>query len=626
MTTANTFTKILEARLRTTLEQLPGGVCTAEDWHLLYANAGLRSLLGMEDTQQDINPFISDSSSDSESSFQATLSLWLAQGALESYGGETNDPGATECCGRMLFRHNAGSAYLIQWRDNPAEEFALKGKDACKTFACLRFFTVQELPPGALEQAANRSLRELDSVLESIHDGIWVIDGNGVTRRINRAMERIAGIRACEVVGRHVSEPLREGRFKTCVTLRALETRHTVTLFDDYSNGKRCLNTSTPIFDADGKVWRVIAAIRDITELENLQTKLSNLEVEALAYRLRAQGLEDESTSDLLGHSLFLQRVRQDIAKAAQAEAVTLILGETGTGKSLAAKLIHDMSARAERPFVAVNCGAIPSALMESELFGYEGGAFTGAARGGKRGMLELAQGGTLLLDEIGELSLSMQAKFLHVLDGQPIYRVGGTQPIKTDARIIAATNKPLDRLVSEGRFREDLFYRLRVLCVEMPPLRERRDDILLLAWHFLHKIGQETGINKKLDSRTEQIFLAYDWPGNVRELQSIIQSLITLCERKIILPSDLPSYMRENAEELPESSASCESLTSAVERLERDMLSAALAETGSTYKAGRRLGISQSSVMRKAKKYGLHTKSAYSWIDWKGASASGRK
>ena len=613
-----TATTVLEARLDAVLARLPGGVCIAGDWRLLYANAGLRQLLGVAATEGS-----GDTGSGAPPG--TALSRWFAQGALEGFGPHDTDDCAASGEGRLLFRHGAGQTYLLHWWDLPNGEplpadmgmgEGAPDPGGVEAPAALRCFTVQELPPGGLEQAASHSLRELDSVLEFIHDGIWVIDGQGVTRRINRAMERIAGIRACEVVGRHVSEPLREGRFKTCVTLRALETRHTVTLFDDYSNGKRCLNTSTPIFDADGKVWRVIAAIRDITELENLQTKLSNLEVEALAYRLRAQGLEGESAGNLLGQSLLVQRVRQDIAKAAQSEAVTLILGETGTGKSLAAKLIHDMSARADKPFVAVNCGAIPPALMESEIFGYEGGAFTGAARGGKRGMLELAQGGTLLLDEVGELSLPMQAKLLHVLDGQPIYRVGGTQPITADARLIAATNKPLDRMVAEGRFREDLFYRLRVLCVEMPPLRERRDDILLLAWHFLHKIGQETGATKRLDPRTEQIFLAYGWPGNVRELQSVIQSLLTLCERQNILPGDLPSYMREAAEELPEPAAPRESLTSAVERLERDMLSAALAETGSTYKAARRLGISQSSVVRKARKYGLHTSGVPGWTE----------
>lgn len=571
------------AALAERLSRMPGGVCCAENWLLLHANDALRDILEMH----------RDASLPS-----AALSRWLGQGVLEGFHGAGADSvaGASGAHGRMIFRHPRGAGYLFYWWG-----------EASKEHGPVRCFTLHEIPLDELDQTARLSWRELDSVLEFIHDGIWVIDAEGVTRRVNRAMERIAGIKAEEVVGRHVTEPLREGRFKTCVTLRALKARHTVTLFDDYSNGKRCLNTSTPVFDENGKVWRVIAAIRDVTELETLQKRLSNLEVEAMAYKLRAQGLESEANSGLVGQSMLLHRVRQDIVKAAHSDAVTLILGETGTGKSMAAKIIHDMSARAEKPFVVVNCGAMPPALMESELFGYEGGAFTGASRGGKPGMLELASGGTLLLDEIGELSLPMQAKLLHVLDGQSFYRVGGTRAITVDTRVIAATNKPLDKMVASGRFREDLFYRLRVLSVDMPPLREHKDDILLLAWHFLRKVSEGSGVEKRLDPRTEQLFLAYRWPGNVRELQSVIQSLFTLTEADNIAPDDLPSYMRESAG-APRAFRAEQSLTQAVEALEKSMLETALAEAGSTYKAARRLGVSQSSVVRKAKKYGIHT------------------
>lgn len=557
--------------------QLPCGLCSDDSWQLLYANARLRNLMNIR-----------------ESAIQGdSLKKWLDGGSLE----EIKENPRKEGSGRALLSHQSGNEYLISW-------WRLGEEPATPLY--FRCFTVQQLPFTLLKKTCLHELKELDSILDFIHDGIWVIDGNGITRRINRAMERIAGIRAEEVVGRHVSEPLREGRFKTCVSLRALQTRHTVTLFDDYANGKRCLNTSTPVFDEKGNVWRVIAAIRDITELETLQKKLSDLEVEALAYRLRVQGLESESQSGILGQSPILQRIMQDIGKAAQTDATTLILGETGTGKSLAARTIHELSARAQKPFVAVNCGAIPASLMESELFGYEKGAFTGAARGGKPGMLELASGGTLLLDEIGELSLPLQAKLLHMLDGEPIFRVGGTRPIAMDARIIAATNRSLAKMVAAGKFREDLFYRLRVLCVQMPPLRDRKDDILLLTAHFLKKISKESGIVKKLDPRVEKLFLAYSWPGNVRELQSVIQSLTTLCENEWILPADLPSYMRESADAGPRRQKRFATLTEAVENLEKTMLAEALAESGSTYKAARRLGISQSSVVRKAKKYGL--------------------
>lgn len=557
------------------MNQIPSGIASGPDWVLLHANAKLESLISPD------CPFKASSLRD-----------WLGEGAYEL--AQDSENGIASSSGSLLFRHASGCNYLLSWNMSPAPN-----QD-------LRFFTLLPVRTPTLYGADSDHLREMDSILDFIHDGIWIIDGKGITLRINRSMERIAGIKSEEVVGRHVSEPLKEGRFKTCVTLRALQTRQTITLFDDYSNGKRCLNTSTPIFDSHGNVLRVIAAIRDITELEKLQSRLSSLEVEAMAYRLRVQGLENQTHSGLLGQSPLMNRIMQDIGKAAQSDAVTLILGETGTGKSLAAKIIHELSNRSQKPFITVNCGAIPAGLMESELFGYEKGAFTGASRGGKPGLIELAAGGTLLLDEIGELSLPLQAKLLHLLDGQPIYRLGSTKPIASSARIIAATNQPLDKMVGEGRFREDLFYRLRVLCVDMPPLRKRKEDILFLAWHFLHKFDPKRGRTKKLDPRVEQLFLSYAWPGNVRELQSVIQSLVTLCERELITPADLPSYIsKEDGGVLPEHHG-MQNLPEAIAALEEKMLLRALGETGSTYKAARRLGISQSSVVRKARKYGL--------------------
>lgn len=557
------------------MSQIPSGLASGTDWRLLYANPRLEKLISPDKT----------ATSDS-------LREWLKGGACEySSDSENIDNSAS---GSLIFRQSSGRDYLLTWNVSPASAEST------------RFFTILPVSTPPLYGTDRDHLREMDSILDFIHDGIWIIDGNGITLRINRSMERIAGIKSEEVVGRHVSEPLKEGRFKTCVTLRALQTRQTVTLFDDYSNGKRCLNTSTPIFDSHGNVLRVIAAIRDITELEKLQSRLSSLEVEAMAFRLRVQGLENQTHSGLLGQSPRMARIMQDISKAAQSDAITLILGETGTGKSLAARIIHELSNRSQKPFVTVNCGAIPPGLIESELFGYEKGAFTGASRGGKPGLIELAAGGTLLLDEIGELSLPLQAKLLHLLDGQPIYRLGSTRPISSTARIIAATNQPLDKMVGEGRFREDLFYRLRVLCVDMPPLRERKDDILFLAWHFLHKFDPKKGRMKKLDPRVEQLFLSYAWPGNVRELQSVIQSLVTLCERELITPADLPSYINREEYGALSESHNMQNLPKAIASLEEKMLLRALGETGSTYKAARRLGISQSSVARKARKYGL--------------------
>ena len=262
------------------------------------------------------------------------------------------------------------------------------------------------------------------------------------------------------------------------------------------------------------------------------------------------------------------------------------------------------MSQRSAEPFIAVNCGAIPMSLMESELFGYEKGAFTGAAKSGKPGMFELAHKGTLLLDEIGELPLPMQAKLLQVLDGHPFHRVGGTKPITVDVRVIAATNKPLADMAASGQFREDLFYRLRVLTVEIPPLRERPDDIPVLAMHFLQEIIKKNGLQKNFDPQVLNCFLTYRWPGNVRELRALVQSLATMSEEETITMQDLPQYMQAQSP-LPQGGVSFrQPMREAVAELERNMIMAALTETGSTYKAARRLKVSQSTIVRKAQRY----------------------
>ena len=468
---------------------------------------------------------------------------------------------------------------------------------------------IGENMPTDSQDATQESMlsREYAILLDSLDDGIWVIDGKGITLRINKAMERIAGIRAVDVVGRHVSEPVAQGLYENCVTLHALEEKRTVTMFDNYANGKRCLNTSTPVFDDRGDIWRIIASVRDMTELEELQCKLAASEQEAKSYKMDLEYLEAVLDDGFVGYSPSMQRLRRDVAKAAKSEAITLILGETGTGKSHAARVIHQLGERHDKPFLPVNCGAIPLALMESEMFGYEKGAFTGAAQGGKRGMFELAHQGTLLLDEISELPLPLQAKLLHVLDGHPFQRVGGTRPIETDVRVIAASNKSLEQMVKEGTFREDLFYRLRVLTVDIPPLRERQSDIPVLIMYFLDEIRKKSGVSKRLDPRVLDVLLAHTWPGNVRELRSLVQSLATMSDNEVIMLGDLPAYMRPVQRSAPTGHPALPlSLTDAVEDLERRLIMTALEESGSTYKAAARLKVSQSTLFRKARRYGI--------------------
>ena len=449
--------------------------------------------------------------------------------------------------------------------------------------------------------------REQTVLLDSIHDGIWVIDAKGVTLRINKAMERIAGIKQADVIGKHVAEAMSIFKFTCCVTLRALEEERTVTMFDDYANGRRCLNTSTPIFGEDGKIWRVIASIRDITELESMQLRLGELERANQKYKVQLKSMD---AYGIVGISEVMADLRKKMLKASKNNAICIVLGETGTGKSLIAKRIHDLSMRKEGPFIALNCGGIAENLIESELFGYERGAFTGALREGKKGVFELASGGTLFLDEVAELPLALQTSLLHILDDNSFRRVGGVKNIKSDVRIIAATNKNLEDMVAQGTFRQDLFYRLRVVPITVPALRQRPEDIAELAYHFLYSIE---GKNSKRTFAPNLLatLVSYAWPGNVRELRALVQYLCTMCEEDVFCINDLPAYFVEDLPPVTMPTYSLNaSLKDAVEQVEKSLITSALHEFGSTYKAAERLNVSQSTIVRKAQKYHINLQS----------------
>ena len=337
--------------------------------------------------------------------------------------------------------------------------------------------------------------------------------------------------------------------------------------------------------------------IQDASHIQSLEHKMRR--------ELHAKGHVARYTlKDVVGHSAEMRSLVEHAELYANSPSSIFIYGESGTGKEIFAQGIHMASPFRNGPFVGINCTALPESLLESELFGYAEGAFTGAKKGGKVGLFEMAHNGTLFLDEIGELPLPMQAKLLQVLDGHPFHRVGGTKPITVDVRVIAATNKPLADMAASGQFREDLFYRLRVLTVEIPPLRERPDDIPVLAMHFLQEIIKKSGLQKNFDPQVLNCFLTYRWPGNVRELRALVQSLATMSEEETITMQDLPQYMQAQSP-LPQGSVSFrQPMREAVAELERNMIMTALTETGSTYKAARRLKVSQSTIVRKAQRY----------------------
>ncbi|HOH56527.1 MAG TPA: sigma 54-interacting transcriptional regulator [Smithellaceae bacterium] len=385
--------------------------------------------------------------------------------------------------------------------------------------------------------------RRLEAIIESSYDGLYITDGKAKTLLVNSAYERITGISRNNLIGRNMKDLVKEKLYDHSVTLEVLKSKRSVTIMQHIKGGKEVIVTGAPIFDADGEISMVVTNVRDITELNQLRTQLE--ETRRLSSRYHQSILEQEELEHFLGEMVvkstsMVQVVRKAI-KVAKVDASVMITGESGVGKSMLARFIHDMSARRENPFVTINCGAIPESLIESELFGYEKGAFTGALPGGKAGLVEIGNKGTVFLDEIGELSANLQVKLLNVLENKIFTHVGGTKPVAVDIRIIAATNKNLDELVSKGLFREDLYYRVNVLPIHIPPLRERRDDIPALVTRIVSKINQKHKTNKRLDPSVLESLRKFNYPGNVRELINLVERMFTMSEDEYICLMDIP-------------------------------------------------------------------------------------
>lgn len=389
------------------------------------------------------------------------------------------------------------------------------------------------------------------------------------------------------------------------------ERKKSVTIMRKMRQGNEIYITGTPVF-CDGQITHVTVNIRDVTELQRLQVQVSRLTA------LYLSAPEENRTSTLAKENIVVEspamkRVVDIAIRIAQVDSVVLIYGESGTGKEVIARLIHSLSARSKGPFISINCGAIPENLLESELFGYEKGAFTGAWRDGKPGLFELANGGVIFLDEISEMPLNLQVKLLKILQDMEVYRLGGIKPIKFDVRVIAATNRNLLELVKDKKFREDLFYRLYVVPIEIPPLRNRREDIFPLAWHFLKMYNQKYNQSKTFSSELVAVLETYNWPGNVRELQNIIERLVVTSDTDVLKPEHLPHSIYQRDEDETEEASFKEyklsgivALYQAKELTERALLAQALKMKRTTREIGNLLGISHSTVVRKLQKYGL--------------------
>ena len=465
----------------------------------------------------------------------------------------------------------------------------------------------------ALQLASYRRLnRQLETIFKASSDGIWVCDASGKVINVNEASERLNGIAAGDVIGKRIVDLLQIGLFDRSVTIEVLETRRQVSVMQHIQKtGRQLLSTGTPVFDEQGAISLVVVNERDMTQLNAIREQLeqTHMVTEKIRNELAELSMLELKDQEIVAESEAMRQVLRVALKLANIDASNiLILGESGVGKGLLAKFIHKNSKRSRKPFIQINCAALPESLLEAELFGYERGAFTGAREKGKVGLFELAHEGTLFLDEIGEMPLVLQAKLLKYLDDQEVMRLGGVTAKKIDCTIVAATNKNLDAEVAARAFRQDLFYRLNTFTLRIPPLRERPEDIFDLVSVYLHKYNQAYGANKHLLPEGLEMLQAYAFPGNVRELKGLVKKAVVMSEARC-LDEFLARSIKASrtADAAPDyRTGKRRSLTAELESFERKLLKKAARKGRTTRQIASELKISQTSVVRKLRKYGL--------------------
>ncbi|OGV49470.1 MAG: sigma-54-dependent Fis family transcriptional regulator [Lentisphaerae bacterium GWF2_52_8] len=439
----------------------------------------------------------------------------------------------------------------------------------------------------------------LNKLLESAYDGIVVVNQQGIVTYISKAYTDFLGVAKARVIGKNVEEVIENTRLPAVLKSGKAEKAQLQLINGDYMIASRIpLIKDGVVIGAIGKVL-----FRNIEDLHLLYKQISQLQKQVEHYR-KATGVNQAKYSfkDIIGKSDKLSEARNMAEKACITDSSVILTGESGTGKELFAHAIHQESARSAKPFIKLNCAAIPHELLESELFGYEEGAFTGAKKGGKPGKFEAADGGTLFLDEIGDMPLGMQAKLLRVLQEKEIEKIGAQHSTKVDVRIITATNKNLVQMVGVGLFRDDLYYRLNVIAIRIPPLRERPSDIDLLVSQLLDKICARLGKYVEIPPETMRVLKLYSWPGNVRQLENVLERAVNLAEREaIIAPKDLPETVTEIQ------NGQVKSLKETLGMAEKTAILTALnLSAGKKAKAARLLKISRSRLYERMNKFKL--------------------
>jgi PAS domain S-box-containing protein len=470
------------------------------------------------------------------------------------------------------------------------------------------FQDISELEMISEELSYTKQMKEeLSAIIDSSFDGFHITDNQGKTLRINKAFERITSIPISDLMGKTIAELVDAGVYCHDVLKLVLEKREPVTISQESKPGNTVIITANPVFDEQGNLFRIVINVRDISELNDLRQQLEQARTLSHHYQ------EELNRYNLADQFVIRSKESRDLAdlcvRLGQVDATVLIKGESGVGKEFAAQIIHSNSNRRDKPMIKVNCAAIPESLFESELFGYEPGAFTGASKEGKPGFFEAAHGGTLLLDEIGEMPLSTQAKLLRAIQDKVITRVGGTKPIKVDVRLIAATNRNLQEMVQNKEFRRDLYFRLNVIPVTVPPLRDRKVEIPFLVDHFVKRFNAKYGFKKRIDERQIKALMNYDWPGNVRELENLIERVLVTSPGNVIRHINLHDFDHADYEAINYEHFIGFKLQTAIEQLEKYLIQNSLETLGTTRKAAQELGVSQPTIVRKAAKYNIPLK-----------------
>ena len=470
---------------------------------------------------------------------------------------------------------------------------------------------------GRKEKSPNQRLKKVglqgqlemfERIMDSIYNGIMVTDADGFITHFNKPYGQFLGLNPAKQIGKHCTEVIENTRMHIVAQTGKVEINQSHRI-----KGQSMVVQRIPIWK-DGKVIAVFGQVmfKDVKDVGKLARELSILESKVKLYEEELINLRSThyTVDSIIGKSRTISTLKKEALKAAANPFPVLISGESGTGKELFAQAIHHASPRRIHPFVRINCAAIPRDLLESELFGYNKGAFTGAGAEGKPGKFELARHGTVFLDEVADLPIEMQPKLLRVIEDKQFERVGGTQIIQSDFRVISATNQNLEEMLSAGRFRKDLFYRLNVIPLHIPPLRERKSDILPLAHHFLKQMAQEATLSEiKLDKNAELALTSYDWPGNVRELSNVLERAMSAIEGDTIHLCDLPFYLQRSRKNAPNSNQT--SIKAVQARAEKEAIRYALEESNyNKARAAKLLGIHRTLLYKKMAKHQIAIKS----------------